>query len=346
MDSRTIVPETDVDRFGFRRLHPGVSVGTASDRYAGWLGQIYSPERYRGKISSRTKRVGGRSFKEEVLPIESVTEYFEHFGTLEIDFTFYAWLVDGEGRPTRTYQVLKSYRDHLRNQDQVILKVPQALCAQKLLRSGTYAPNAGYLDTELFMRSFYEPAVNLLGPTLKAMVFEQEYQRKEERLPPDALATSLDAFFSGVPRDGRYHVELRTESYLSKPVFDVLEKHGVGQVLSHWTWLPPLPKQLAQAGGRFFNSGRQAVVRLMTPRGVRYEDAYGRAHPFNALVAGLFQPHMVDETVQLMEEALSQDIHIHVIINNRSGGNAPHIARLIANRFMERHQRSGPGETP
>ena len=30
----------------------------------------------------------------------------------------------------------------------------------------------------------------------------------------------------------------------------------VGQVLSHWTWLPPLRKQLAKTGGEFFNAGK------------------------------------------------------------------------------------------
>ncbi len=33
-------------QFLFRNLHPRVKIGTASDRYAGWLGQIYIQERY------------------------------------------------------------------------------------------------------------------------------------------------------------------------------------------------------------------------------------------------------------------------------------------------------------
>jgi hypothetical protein len=39
-------------------------------------------------------------------------------------------------------------------------------------------------------------------------------------------------------------------------VFEVMARHGAGQVLSHWTWLPPLEKQLAKAGGRMLNSGK------------------------------------------------------------------------------------------
>ena len=69
-------------RFVFNCLPPQISIGTASDRYRGWIGQIYSEELYRGQIISRTKRVGKRSFREEVLPVDSVREYFQHFRVL------------------------------------------------------------------------------------------------------------------------------------------------------------------------------------------------------------------------------------------------------------------------
>jgi uncharacterized protein YecE (DUF72 family) len=327
---------TELESFRFRGLHPKVSLGTASDRYAGWLGQIYTPKRYEGRISTRVNRVGGRSFKEQILPVDSVEEYFEHFRVLEIDYTFYALLLGPDGTPSRTFHVLKAYGSRLSEDDGIILKAPQLISAQKLLRSGRYVPNESYLDPGLFTRSFMEPAHQLLGPALRAIVLEQEYQRKDERRTVQELAERLDAFFGAIPRDDRYHLELRTEAYLCGPVLEVMERHGVGQVLSHWTWLPPLPRQLAAAGRRFFNSGRHCVVRLMTPRGVRYEDAYARAHPFNAMVEGLFQPGMVEETVDVVQEAVSRDIHVHLIINNRSGGNAPHIARLIATRFRDR----------
>jgi hypothetical protein len=42
------------DKFHFRNLHPQVLIGTASDRYAGWIGQIYSQDRYTGRISQRS----------------------------------------------------------------------------------------------------------------------------------------------------------------------------------------------------------------------------------------------------------------------------------------------------
>ena len=100
----------NIAQFKFRDLHPRVFLGTASDRYAGWLGQIYTPEKYEGRITRRVKNLEKNSYVEEVLPIDSVVEYFEHFPVLEIDFTFYRLLLDEQGRPTVNYELLKNYK--------------------------------------------------------------------------------------------------------------------------------------------------------------------------------------------------------------------------------------------
>jgi uncharacterized protein YecE (DUF72 family) len=299
------------------------------------MGQIYAPERYAaGQITRRSHTVGGKAFVEEVLPVSSVEEYFDHFRVLEIDFTFYRFLLEEDGRPTSNYRVLQTYREHQSEGDSLILKVPQVIFAQKLLRGGAFVANEAYLNPEMFRRQFYEPAQEILGPTLRGFVFEQEYQRQKERIAPEEMARALDAFFGAIPPDPCYHVELRTESYLSKPVFDVLAKHGVGQVLSHWTWLPPLRAQFAKSGNAVLNSGGRSVVRLMTPGRVRYEDAYAKAHPFSALVDGMLDPKMVEETVDLMRTAVNRGVEIDVIANNRAGGNAPLILRQVAARFL------------
>jgi uncharacterized protein YecE (DUF72 family) len=321
------------EKYLFRCLPPSISIGTASDRYRGWTGQIYSEELYGGQITSRTNRVGSRSFREEVLPVDSVREYFQHFRVLEIDYTFYAPLIQ-DGVPTRCANTLKQYSMHMGPEDRVFLKAPQMFFAQKLRRAKDYAPNENYLAAEAFTRQFYEPALNLLGPNLKGIIFEQEYQRQSERPGPVELATKLDRFFSSIPRDNRYHVELRTEAYLTKPVIDVLRKHDAGQVLSHWTWLPALRMQFSRAGSRFITAGGQAVIRLMTPIGVRYEDAYAKAFPFNRLLEEMIQPGMIPQTVRLMWEALTNDVEINVIINNRAGGNAPLLAQRIVREFV------------
>ena len=58
-----------------------------------WVGQIYSEGRYGKGITRRSHKVGDKTFNEETLPVESATEYFEHFPVLEIDYTFYRLLL-------------------------------------------------------------------------------------------------------------------------------------------------------------------------------------------------------------------------------------------------------------
>ena len=316
-------------------LHHRISLGTASDRYAGWIGQIYTKERYEGHIGRRTNTVGGKSFVEEVLPVESVQEYFQHFSVLEIDFTFYSPLIGKDGKPTQTHQVLRRYRQFMKEGDRLVLKVPQVISAQKIRRGGEYLENETYLNAEMFTNTFYKPATQILGPKLAGMIFEQEYQRKQDRVPVKKMAEDLEQFFESIPKDTRYHIELRTEAYLSAPVFEVMEKHGVGQVLSHWTWLPPLRKQLAKADHRVFNSGRQRIVRLMTPIGMRYELAYAKAHPFDKLAEGMLQEDMVLDAADLMRKAGQEGVQTSILINNRAGGNAPFIAQRVAEAVSE-----------
>jgi len=329
-----LTPETNLQTFHFRNIHPQLLIGTASDRYSSWIRQIYSKDRYEERITKRTKTIAGKTFIEEILRVDSVREYFEHFPVLEIDFTFYRLLLDQDGQHTQNYRVLENYRRYLKEGDRIILKGPQIITAQKMHRGDQFLENDAYLNPTIFTEQFYNPAVNLLGANLRGFIFEQEYQRQKDRTHVNEMARDLDKFFNAIPRDNRYHLELRTDLYLRDQVFEVLEKYGVGQVLSHWTWLPPLRKQLAKASGRFFNAGNECVIRLMTPLNMRYEDAYAKAHPFDKMVEGMMQPEMVLETVEIVKTAIEKGELVNLIINNRAGGNAPLIAQEIAEKFI------------
>jgi uncharacterized protein YecE (DUF72 family) len=326
---------SELIKFHFRDLHPNIYLGTTSDRYAGWIGQIYSKDHYAGRITRRTNVIGGKKFIEEVLPVDSVEEYFDHFRVLEIDYTFYRPLTEPDGTPTQNYQLLMRYHQYMKEGDRLILKVPQMVSAQKFRRGTAYIPNADYLNPEIFTNQFYKPALEILGDSLTGFLFEQEYQKFKDKLPEDQMAESLDTFLRAVPKDHRYHVELRTEAYLNPPVFEVLEKHGVGQVLSHWTWLPPLSVQFARAGHRVFNSGRELIIRLCTPLKMRYEEAYAKAHPFDKLIEGMIQPKMIEGTAKLMHQGIEKGSRVNVLVNNRAGGNAPLITQMIAEKFIK-----------
>ena len=312
----------------------------ASDRYAGWIGQIYSEGRYEKGITRRSHKVGDKTFNEETLPVESVAEYFEHFPLLEIDYTFYRPLLESKGNPSQNFHVLKSYRQHMKDGDFVLLKAPQVVIARKLKRGSAFVENENYLNADIFTKQFYNPAVEILGPCLNGFIFEQEYHPKNDRFAIAKLGQDLDEFFGKIPKDNRYHIELRTEAYLADPVFEVLKKHGVGLVFSHWTWLPPLRKQFAKVRTEFFNSGNQVVIRLITPLRMSYEESYAKAFPFDKMVSGMLDPEMIEDTAKIVNEAIKDKVQVNLIINNRAGGNAPLIAQKIADRLHSEKQQS------
>ena len=72
----------------------------------------------------------------------------------------------------------------------------------------------------------------------------------------------------------------------------------------------------------------------MTPLGMRYEDAYAKAYPFDKLVEGMLHPEMVLETVEIVKSAVETGLRVNLIISNRTGGNAPMIAQGIAKKFV------------
>lgn len=331
-----------VEQLDFRSVHPHVRFGTASDRYAGWIGQIYSGH-YEDQVSSRRRKLGGRSYEERTVPVESVAEYFEHFGVLEIDFTYYRPLRDADGGATSNYRVLLKYAEHAPSDARFYLKVPRTYFS-RILRGGsgrnvTYVDNPDFLNPDACVQQFYDPAVEILGDRLAGMLFEQEYQRQGESPSPEENVAELDGFFTALPDSVQPHVELRSEHLLAPPYFDWLEDRGIGFVFSHWTWLPPIRKQWRMAGERFTAADGNVVARLLTPMNVRYADAYEMTHPFDRVVdeiSGTEQAkNMVMDVTALLYQAEKNTALLNVIANNRAWGNAPILCQEIANRILD-----------
>lgn len=308
------------ETFEFRDVAPGLHFATASDRYASWVGQIYSSEAGY-KITKSKKTIKGQSFTEEKLPVRSVTEYFRHYSALEIDFTFYDFLLDRDGKPTRNWAPLAEYAKHIPDDGLVVLKVPEAICATTRwdFTGGkrTAVPNRTYLDPEAFAARFYRPATEILGKRITAFSFEKAYQRKDSCPPPEKNIEELQKFFDAIPRDDRYHIEERTDRLKTEDYFVFLHQNGIGNVFSHWTWLPDLRKQWEQAGGF---TGSAAIIRLLTPLRVAYEESYATYHPFAELRDEFTS--MYKDAAFIIREGLSIRLPTILVANNRAGGNA------------------------
>ena len=339
----------EAERFDFRRLHPHLRFGTASDRYAGWLDTIYPRDVWAGEVSTRSKKVGGESFTERLLPVASVEDYFQHFNVLELDFLYYRPLLKPDGRPESNLFVLQQYADHAPANARFLVKAPRQFVSMKLPRREggrmTFVENEGYLDADGFTRQFVRPLLDTLGVKLAGVIVEQEYVRVREAPEPEAFVGEWDAFFREVPREAQYHLEIRSEHLLTPGLAAWMESAGLGRVFSHWTWLPTLHEQWTLAGETFSARNREAVIRLLNPRDMKYAEAFALAYPFTEPVPALSETgqarRMIDEATALMFKAVEQDVTLNLVANNRAWGSSPHLARALASRFLDVADRRG-----
>ncbi len=334
-----------VDAYDFRAVHPHVRFGTASDRYAAWIGQIY-PNDYASSVSERASRVGGRSFQIGKVPIASVRDYFAHFPVLEIDFTFYRPLLEADGEPSNTFAALQKYLDHAPEDARFLLKAPQQYFAPVLRQGNRFVPNLDYLDAETCLQRFHTPAVGLLQDRLAGVIFQQAYQRVGNSPTPRENIEALDAFFGRLPGSVQAHLELRSEHLLTPAYFDWLAARGLGFIFSYWTWLPPIREQWARCGRHFTAADGSAVARLLTPIDVKHAAAFAQAYPFDRAVPALSETKgardMVLDAAALSFQAEAQDAQLFVIAANRAWGNAPDLARTIAHRILDEEERRAP----
>jgi uncharacterized protein YecE (DUF72 family) len=177
----------------------GIYFGTSSWKYEGWLGSIYSEDRYqtRGKLSKA-------KFEADCL-----AEYAETFPTVCGDFAFYQF-------PTAEYWERlfgATPRAFLFG-----LKVPEDITVATWPGHARYGkragqPNEHFLDAGIFARFFarpLEPYRDQLGP----VIFEfGTFNRKTFKNVGEFL-TKLGPFLAALPKGFRYAIEIRNADYL------------------------------------------------------------------------------------------------------------------------------------
>ena len=320
------------ERYDFRNISDRVLFGTASDRYGGWIGQIYSAG-WEQRVQKRRKQLGKKSYTESVVPVEAVKEYFEHFSVLELDFTFYRPLIEANGQPGTSHHVIERYCEHAPPTARFLVKVPQMFCQPTLPGRGT---NADYLNRTLYDEVFGDPLSELLGDRLLGVIFEQGYISRKESPDVVEFVEQLDQFSGARRFPHAMHFEVRSTHLLEPLFFDWLNSTGHGYVFSHWTWLPSIKDQWRRAGG-FSSADGQGVLRLLTPRKMTYAKAYDLAHPFDKVIPALSEApgskDMLQETVALAMKAVDGGKRLSIIANNRAWGNAPELAFEVSERL-------------
>ncbi|HRB81861.1 MAG TPA: DUF72 domain-containing protein, partial [Nitrospira sp.] len=196
------------------------------------------------------------------------------FRTVGNDATFY--------RPPTPNQ-LRKYLNQIPEDFEMCFKVWEEITIPSYAKQPRYGskagqPNPNFLDAKLFNELVLKPYREAkFEPHTGPFLFE--FQR--HGMSSEEFCSRLDKFFSQLPKDFMYAVEIRNAGIVGTEYRQVLEQHGVAHVYNHWSYMPPLREQhkrMASFTAPF------TVLRLLTPLKMSYEAAKKRAEPYNKIV--------------------------------------------------------------
>lgn len=300
---------TGPDRATLERLRgnipQSVRFGTSTWNYPGWRGLVYH-EDYGSKGTAA----------------KMLREYaaFPLFGTVGIDSSYY-------GPPTEA--VLRSYAEHLPPGFPCISKVWSQITvhtftkAQDPNRAG--ARNPDFLNPDLFIEEIYQPYQRHFAANTGPFVFEFQTIARYSGIDADGFATRLDEFFSALPRDGQYAVEVRNDDFLTPMYFAVLREHGVAHVFNSWTRMPPIGHQLDLPGAI---SGPFILARALLRPGRTYDEAVDVFAPYDRIREP--NPKLRRDLVRLVDTAVKARLPAYLLVNNRTEGSAPLTIAAVA----------------
>jgi uncharacterized protein YecE (DUF72 family) len=281
----------------------GIYFGTSSWKYPGWLGSIYSPNRY-----DTRKRFSKAKFDDTCL-----TEYAQTFPTVCGDFAFYQF------PPAITWEKLFGATPAGFTFG---LKVPENITVAKWPGHARYGRVAGmmnedFLNADLFKKLFLKPLLpykDKLGP----LIIEFGTFNKSSFPKPADFYQALDPFLAELPEGFKYSIEIRNADYLTPEYLGLLASHNVAHVFNAWTRMPGLEDQ-AQLPDAY--SADFTVVRGLLRAGRKYEDAVKAFEPYE-------KTQEVNEgaregMVRIAETARKKKTPAFMFVNNRLEGNAP-----------------------
>lgn len=280
-------------------------IGTSSWKYPGWLGQIYTRERYvsRGKFSQKR------------FEAECLAEYAEAFPIVCGDFSFYQF-----PSPEFWKKLFGSAPADLR----FVLKVPEEVTVEVFPKHARYGPRAGmvneaYLNADALAALFLEP-LEPYSARIPALIFEFGARGAS----PREFTGRLDPFLGALPSTFRYAVEVRNREYLQPRYFDCLREHRTAHVLNAWTKMPLLSEQMTLPGAF---STDFTVVRGLLRQGRAYEDAVKQFTPYDRVQDE--NPEARDALRALIRRMREERRAAYIFVNNRLEGNAPETIRAV-----------------
>lgn len=287
----------------------GVYIGTSSWKYEGWLGSLYTPQRYltRGRLSKA-------KFDRECL-----REHGEVFHTVCVDAGYYQfpspkWVQGLMEQTPETYLFTFKVTDDI-----------TARTFPNLPRHGERAGrrNEHFLNADLFQQTLIQTLTPWRERTgVLIFEFSQFHARDFER--GRDFIEALDGFFAQLPKGWMYGVEIRNRGFLQPEYFAMLRRHQVAHVFNQWTRMPDIGEQLDIPGS--MDAADHLAARFLLKQGRGYEEAVEKFSPYEAVKEPF--PEARDAAARMVEYVLQErkkmqkKRKLFLYVNNRLEGNA------------------------
>jgi uncharacterized protein YecE (DUF72 family) len=280
-----------------------ILIGGSSWKYEGWLGQIYSRERYLSR---------GR-FSRKLFEAECLREYAETFPTVCGDFAFYQFPGEDFWR-----NLFGKVPEHFR----FAFKVPEQITCKVFPAHARYGAQAGqanpaFLDRQMLHEMFLRPLLPYRNKTA-LLIFEFGTFGRRTFADVSEFLDYLDPFLADLPSDFRYAVEIRNPEFLSGEYFHCLRSHGVAHVYNAWSKMPELQQQIAIPDSVTTDF---QVCRALLRRGRLYEQAVAKFQPYTEVQDP--NPEARESMRILIGRARENREFLFLFVNNRLEGNAP-----------------------
>lgn len=292
------------------RIPELVRFGTSSWTYPGWKGMVYEKDYPKNAPSSAMLEEYAR---------------FPLFRTVGIDSAFY-------GPPTPN--TLRGYARVLPPGFPCISKVWDRLTVDTFPKARYKAlggeRNPDFLNPQVFLDEVLKPYQENFADHMGPFVFEFQTIARGSGITADIFTNLLDEFFSRLPRDIPYAVELRNTEFLTPAYFAVLREHNVAHVFNSWTRMPPIGVQIELPGA--FPAPFTVVRALLRP-GRTYNEAVDAFAPYNEIRDQ--NPALRNDIVRLIQQVMALRIPAYLLVNNRAEGSAPITIAAIAALLAE-----------
>ena len=269
---------------------PNLRLGTSSWSSQDWVGVFYPPG---------------------TAPGDFISEYANHFDTVEVDSTFYR---------TPSPAMVRNWAARTPAGFLVAAKFPQVITHEKVL-----------VDCATELSEFLK-TMDLLGDKLGPLLIQFPYFNRQAFPQPRDFFVRLSNFLEQLPKDRAFAVELRNKYWINDRLLDLLRARNIALALIDHPWMTPVEQLVAKQDVVTANF---AYLRWLGDR----KGIEERTEHWDKII--IDRTREMETWIPIIRALLKRGINLLGFFNNHYAGFAPGSIKLF--REMWERLRDGDG---